>query len=109
MNIQHQQLAAGKWQKFTLCEQMANIGSEVERAIKWRNKGNVAYGQLAFERILELLDLSIGLQTTYPRLKELSRLREVLVDYFVFDNSYASSDSSWQKYFYAFNYAARVN
>ena len=42
------------------------------------------------------------------RLKELLRLRETLADYFVFDNEYSSSKSSWDNYFYAFNYAARL-
>lgn len=39
--------------------------------------------------------------------KELAREREALADYFVFDNSYHSVDEKWQKYFLAFNYAAR--
>lgn len=30
---QHQQLASGRWAKMPFLEQMANIGSEVERAI----------------------------------------------------------------------------
>ena len=30
---QHKELAAGRWKKLSFCEQMANIGSEVERAL----------------------------------------------------------------------------
>jgi hypothetical protein len=108
MNQQHQQLAAGRWQKLSFFEQMANIGSEVERAIKWKNKNNVDYSRQAFERALELLDLSIGSEKNKKRLKEMVRLREALADYFVFENSYKSSDQKWQNYFYGFNFAARL-
>jgi hypothetical protein len=40
MNHQHKELAAGKWKELTLSEQMANIGSEVSRALTWMEKGN---------------------------------------------------------------------
>jgi len=43
------------------------------------------------------------------QLKELTRLREALADYFVFDNNFNSTDKKWQDYFFAFNYAARVS
>ena len=45
MTYQHKNLASGHWHELSLIEQMANIGSEVERAIKWRNKGKeeIAY------------------------------------------------------------------
>ncbi|OGB90377.1 hypothetical protein A2625_05705 [candidate division WOR-1 bacterium RIFCSPHIGHO2_01_FULL_53_15] len=107
MNIQHKELAAGRWHKLTLAEQLANVGSEVERAINWRGKRNAEYGQLAFERALELLDLTVSINKNFARLKELLRLREALADYFAFDNVYRSTDGSWRKYFFAFNYAAR--
>ena len=41
------------------------------------------------------------------KLKEIARVRESLADHFIFDNSYSSTDESWQKYFYFFNFAAR--
>jgi len=109
MNYQHQDLASGHWFNLTLIEQLANVGSEVERTINWRNKNNQQYSNNAFERALELLDLTIRDVKNIKRLKELTRLREVLVDYFFGDNQYSSSDQSWQKYFYAFNYAARID
>ena len=106
MNYQHKNLADGKWKELSFLEQMANIGSEVERTIKWRTK-NQDYSQMAFERALELLDLTVASSKNRSRLRELLRLREVLADYFQFDNIYGSSDKNWQNYFYAFNYAAR--
>ncbi|EKE21417.1 MAG: hypothetical protein ACD_7C00251G0003 [uncultured bacterium] len=109
MDIQHKNLATGGWQKLSFFEQMANIGSEVERTIKWKNKNNDEYSQMAFERALELLDLTVSLEKSGSHLKELLRVRETLADYFVFDNDYHSTDKSWQNYFYAFNFAARIN
>jgi len=38
MTYQHKKLAAGRWEKLTFFEQMANIGSEVGRSIKWKKK-----------------------------------------------------------------------
>lgn len=108
MSYQHQQLAAGRWKKLNFFEQMAHIGSEVGRAISWRHK-NQEYSLKAVDRALELLDLTIADIKNKSRLKELTRLREALVDYFYFDNQFASSDNAWQNYFYAFNYASRVS
>ncbi|MDD2753783.1 MAG: hypothetical protein PHT44_04205 [Candidatus Portnoybacteria bacterium] len=107
MAYQHQELAQGRWQKFSFFEQMANVGSEVGRAINWRSKNEVN-SRLAFERALELLDLTIDDKRNKARRGELTRAREVLVDYFAGNNDYRSSDASWQNYFYAFNYAARL-
>ncbi len=104
---QHKQLAEGRWFKFTLAEQLANIGSEVERTISWKNKNNSDYSNKAFERALELLDLTVEDAKNKFRLKEILRLREALVDYFLFDNQFYSSDELWRKYFYSFNFAAR--
>lgn len=106
MSYQHKTLAAGRWKSFSFLEQMAHIGSEVERAILWKEKGDQGYSRLAFIRALELLDLTIPLLVKSPaRLRELTRLRELLVDYFAGNNLYSSSDQLWRNYFYAFNYA----
>jgi len=109
MNFQHLGLASGRWQKLSFFDQMANIGSEVEKAISWRNKDNDLYSRKAAERALELLFLTIADLKNRNRLKELTRLHEVLVDYFFGQNQYSSSSLLWRKYFYAFNYAARIN
>ena len=105
-NYFHQDLANGGWEKLGFAEQMANIGSEVERTIKWKNKGKTERSKMAFFRALELMDFTIGDKKNRERLKELCRVREVLVDYFFSDNIYGSSDILWQKYFKVFNYYA---
>ena len=107
MNYQHQNLAQGRWFKFTLVEQLANIGAEVGRAISWRKKKNKLYARQAFYRSLELLSLSIDDPKNNGRLKELTRLYEVLVDYFAGENLYDSSDLLWEHYFLPFNFYSR--
>ena len=107
MNAQHKQLASGRWKEMSLSVQMANIGSEVSRALNWRNKGNSEYCQKAVVRALELLDLSLECAESFPRLKELARLREAVVDYFYGSNEFSSSEILWRNYFDHFNYAAR--
>lgn len=106
MNYQHKELAAGRWENLTFIEQIANIGNEVERAIKWKNKNNPDYCEKAFHRALELIDLTLNCEKKFSRLKEIARAREMLVDYFAYDNQYQSSESSWHKYFYQFNFVA---
>jgi hypothetical protein len=96
-----------RWFRLSLMEQMANIGSEVIRAIKWKNKGNEEYSKMAFERALELFDLTIQDPKNRHRLREVTRARELFADYLAGENIYKSSGESWEKYFYAFNYAAR--
>ncbi len=110
MKTYHKELASGRWFELSFFEQMANIGSEVERALKWRWK-NDKYFKHSIERALELLGLTIDdkkNKSVFSRLKELTRLYEVLVDYFYFDNQYGSSDELWRKYFNAFTYAVSL-
>ena len=101
----HKELTKEKWQGLPFFDQMANIGAEIGRTINWRGKDNELSGA-ALYRGLELLDLTIGDKKNKSKLKELCRLKEVLADYFCFDNIYASSDQIWNNYFYGFNYAA---
>ena len=98
-NIQHKNIAYGIWQKKPFLEQMANIGSEVYRAINWKEKGNIQYSNSAFIRSLELFDLTKQSKLTSPQYKELCRMREIWVDYFKYDNQYKSDSESLNKYF----------
>ena len=107
MSYQHRELASGKWDRLSLAEQMANVGSEVERTIAWKRKGRPDFSDRAFERAIELLDLTIADKKNRARLKELLRVREALADHFVFDNFYQSTPESWQRYFRFFLVAIR--
>ncbi len=107
-NFYHKNLSDGSWHTLSFAEQMANVGSEVERSIKWKNKNKQDRSRLAFFRALELMDFTIADKDNINRLGELCRTREVLVDYFFADNQYKSTDILWQKYFRAFTWKANL-
>lgn len=108
MIYQHKALASGHWNNISLMEQVANVGSEVERVILWQEKGNKDYSKKAFDRALELLDLTICDPKNKKRLKEITRVRELLIDHFWGENQFHSTNKLWRKYFYQFNYACRL-
>jgi hypothetical protein len=106
---QHRELAGGRWWQMSLIEQMGNVGSEISRAVRWTER-NPDLARNAFHRALELLDLTLDdprHRQSPPRLREIARTREVVVDYFEGSNDYHSTAASLQKYFDAFARAAR--
>ena len=110
MSPQHKKLADGQWSELAFFVQMGHIGGEVERALNWRSKGNADYCRKAFERALELTDLTLeSVGARFAALKELARLREALVDDFAGTNEYQSTETAWRKYFSFFTNAARKN
>jgi hypothetical protein len=58
-------------------EQLANVGSEVDRAIRARAQGRHDRFERAFDRALELFDLTASdSRWTLPRRREILRARE---------------------------------
>ncbi len=106
MTVYHQLRASGRWFKFSLMEQMANIGSDVDRAIRWKKEGKVEYSNNAFERVMAMVDLTIEDPKNKGRLKEVLLFKETFTDYLLLDNSYSFTEQFWQDYFYFFSYAA---
>lgn len=98
-----------RWNRLSLHEQMANIGAEIGRTISWKRKRNKAMSTDALYRGLELFDFTINDKKNKNSLKEILRVREAIVDFFLGDNVYKSSDVIWEKYFYYFNAVARKN
>ncbi|MFH1381038.1 MAG: hypothetical protein ABIH57_02575 [Candidatus Omnitrophota bacterium] len=109
MTIQHKNLAEGRWGEMSFCVQMANIGSEVNRALNWRNRGKADFSKRAIARALELIDLTLDSLKVFSRIREVARLREAICDDFYGLNRFSSTDTLWRKYFDHFNYAARLN
>jgi hypothetical protein len=105
--VYHKNLTLERWQRFSLIEQLANIGAEVSRALSWKKKGEQEKSQRALERGLELFDLTIQDRRWQKRLKELLRTREIVCDYFWGDNKFHSTPEVIDKYFLQFALAAR--
>lgn len=104
--VYHKELKeSGRWSSMSFFEQMGNIGSEVSRACKWKEKGKPEMMQKAFERGLELLDFTIE-ESNGARLRELLRARETMCDFFVGDNVYNSTPEQMKRYFDIFAFSA---
>ncbi len=110
-NYYHKELAEGRWQTLTLAEQMANIGSEVYRAINFFRKENQESFQKAFDRALELFDLTLADKRWNGRKKEIGRCREVFCGLFFDSENISNLENefdSLNKYFFQFGIYARL-
>jgi len=108
-DVQHRDLATGRWWTFSLNEQLGHVGSEISRALRWASP-RPELSEKAFHRALELLDLTLADPRWRPsvaRLRELARTREVVADFFAGPNQYGATGPSLQKYFDAYALAAR--
>ncbi len=102
----HKDLTKERWFQFSLFEQLSNIGADIGRAIKWKRRKKSEDSECAFLRALELLSLTIADPKNRGRLKEIVRLKEVLLDYFYGDNQYGYTDEAWNNYFDYYAFAA---
>lgn len=102
----HRELAAGRWGRLSLAEQLANVGTEVGRMLRWQERDpRLATG--AFDRALELLDLTLADPRWRARLREIARARELLCDAAGGGSFYGSTLVGLDRYFLAFAVAAR--
>lgn len=107
MTFQHTELAAGRWQELSLVEQLGHVGSEVGRVVRWQFN-SPERAQRAFERALELLDLTLADPRHRQRLKEIARAREVLCDAWLGGQLYGSTLQDMDRYFGHFAWAAAL-
>jgi len=107
----HKSLGDGRWFTFSIYEQLGNVGSEFERAARAFERGDRERFESAFERMLELLDLTIEdpKWRRGTRLRELLRLREEVCDVFHGGEVFGTSIETLKKYFLYFAIAARAN
>lgn len=100
-----------RWYLLSLAEQLGNIGSEVDRVIRWKEANNVDFATRALYRTLELLDLTIAdNRWKGGKRREITRVREVLCDTFAGDNVYGTPPEYLSKYFFRFaSMARRIN
>jgi hypothetical protein len=108
MSSYHPELAAGRWFTLSLASQLGNVGSEYERALTWKARGDKSRFDHAFARLLELLDLTIAdSRWKNHRLKELTRLREMICDELYNESREFIHPSDLRQYFLYFGILAR--
>jgi hypothetical protein len=102
----HPELASGRWRQLSLASQLANVGAEVGRVLRWRGRDE-RLAAAAFERALELLDLTLADPRWRGRRREIARARELFCDAVAGGREYGTTLEALDRYFLAFAVAAR--
>lgn len=104
------QVDRGRWSKFTIFEQMGNIGSEVGRALRAKREHPEDF-EPALERALDLFDATVtDLLTKKPaRLKEVLRSKDQFLEVAFNPKATKEEAESIERYFMQYAVAARIN
>ena len=101
--------AAERWGQLELVEQLGNMGSEVERAIRAHEAGQADRFESALERALELFDLTAAdPRWRGHRCQEILRVREEFCRLFFDPHVPPDSARGLRRYFFGFAWAARA-
>jgi len=106
MTSQHLLQASKSWSKFSLEEQMGNIGSEVSRAIRAKSDPEYYWG--AITRALDLFYLTISDPRWKGRLKEIVRVKELFSAAALGSNEFKTTLEDLDRYFTYFALVARA-
>ncbi|HEX9346491.1 MAG TPA: hypothetical protein VF919_02850 [Gemmatimonadales bacterium] len=104
----HADLASGRWAAFSLAGQLANVGSEVDRAVAaWAAQRSDRFDR-ALTRALELFDLTArDDRWRGPRRREILRAREEFCRLFFDDDVAPGAARTLREYFLHFALLAR--
>ena len=104
----HSGLAAGGWAALSLAEQLANVGSEVDRAIAaWAARRSDRF-ERALDRALELFDLTASdHRWRGHRRREILRAREEFCRLFFDEDTPTGTARTLSRYFLSFAVLAR--
>jgi len=96
------------WKRFSLAQQLGNIGSELSRVGHWEARQDLENRNKSLERALALIDLTLRDERWRSRLKELARLREVISDWYVDQGEYEIPPGALEAYYTSFALLART-
>lgn len=99
-----------EWTRMSLAEQLGNVGSEFDRAVRWRQKNQARLAMNAALRALDQLDRTLSDERhAGPPRKELARLRDEVCKE-LFENRVNNQSSyNLQKYFLSMAILAQRN
>ncbi len=107
MSFLHEELSDGRWRNLSLAEQFANIGTEVGRTIRWKEKDQKIFDG-ACDRVLELFELTLAdPRWNFFRLREIARVRELFCYAAFFSPEYETRLEDIDRYFFQFALYAR--
>lgn len=96
-----------RWYRFSLADQLGNIGSEVDRYANLINRDK-SHATNALYRAIDLIDITKSdPRWKGPRRKEINRIKEFLCDATLGDNEYKTPIKYFQDYFLDFAIVAR--
>jgi hypothetical protein len=96
-----------QWENLDTYTQLANIGSEVGRAFKWKKAKVNDRADTAFFRAWELFDCTVSDQKNFKRKKEINIAKELFADLYFNRNEYKETPENLEKYFTDFAILAR--
>ncbi len=100
----HGGLTHERWERLSLADQLANIGTEVARAARAKNRQDVSRLQQHFDLALELFEFTLDDERWRDQRVEIGRAREIVCDFLAGDNEYESTAESLDAYFLPFSY-----
>ena len=93
-----------RWFEMPVTKQISNIGSEVARAIRWKNKGDYQKARNFCNKAIEFWLLTEEDPKNRHRVGEFNNAVEELRDFFLGDNTYQTTDEMLTRYYDAFLY-----
>lgn len=98
-----------RWEEFSLAQQIGHVGSELLRAKHSEEKDDLPNRSRSLERALELVDFILADRRWTLRLKELTRLREVLAVWYCGRKDYAIRSDELVKYCTQLALVSKIN
>jgi len=89
--VQHASLSRERWMAFSLDQQVLMIANEMNRASKLMSPVDRERLQSTYERVLQLTDLTIGVQRRRGLRRELLRWRDLVAELYVAGSSDAAT------------------
>ena len=83
---QHASLSSERWSSFSLDQQILMIGNEMNRAGKLTGPQDRVRRSSAYERVLNLTDLTVRVQHRRTLRRELLRWRDLVAELYVTEN-----------------------
>jgi hypothetical protein len=87
LRTHHASITAERWRSFTLDQQILMIANEMHRAGKLLAPSDTSSRRLAYERVLRLVDLTVGVQPRRALRRELLRWRGLVAELYLLDEA----------------------
>ncbi len=91
-----------RWFEMPVGQQLANVGGEINRAIRWKNKHEKEKELSFLDKAMEFLKLTMQDPKNKNRLGELYECKREIDDFFFEGNTYSNTDESLMKFYNSF-------